>query len=454
MNINSYIPFDKLLDMMLDAVCIVDEQDRIVFVSSACERVFGYRPDEMAGMNIFDLVHPDDRENTFNESRKVMSGNPQMLFENRYIRKDGSTVHIMWTARWSEDHKLRIGVARDITQRKGAELLREAVYDISEAANTAEDLSSLFQQIHQIISSLMPANNFFVALYDAPSQTLSFPYFVDEKHPAPPSGKPDSSARSTEVIRTGEPLLFTAENNPASNLVHIDVGKGSLSWLGVPLKSGDKVTGVLAVQSYSGNTHYTETDLDLLQFVSTQIAAAIERKTMLTRLEYMAQYDPLTGLPNRELFIDRLRVALAHAKRNKTRVALLFIDLDKFKSINDTLGHAAGDELLQLVSGRLNHIVRASDTVARFAGDEFMVLLDGISDKDCISVCAGKIYEVFDDAFVIEQRNIQISPSIGVAVYPDDGEDMEQLLKYADQTMYDAKKQGGNMIQLKGSSGR
>lgn len=454
MEIGPDIPLDKLLDMMLDVVCVVDEQDKIVFVSNACERVFGYTADEMTGMNIFDLMHPDDREKTFNESRMVMSGNPQMLFENRYIHKNGSSTHIMWTARWSDDHRLRIGVARDITKRKNAELKQEAVYAISESAHTALDLHSLFMQIHQIIGGLMPANNFFVALYDAQSQTLSFPCFINEKHETPPSGKLDSSARITEVIRTGKPLLFTAENKlPSTKLVQMDVDKGLISWLGVPLKSDQAVIGVLALQSYSGNTRYTESDMELLQFVSTQIADAIERKTMLTRLEHMAQYDPLTGLPNRELFIDRLQVALAHAKRYQARVALLFIDLDNFKSVNDTLGHAAGDHLLKLVAGRLKQCVRAADTVARFGGDEFVVLLGDINKEDGFLYCAEKIHKVFVSPFVIEHQQIQMSPSIGVAVYPDDGENEEQLLKYADLAMYGAKKQGGNMIQLKGSSG-
>lgn len=428
MEISPDIPLAKLLDLMLDAVCVVNEQDRIVLVSAASEQVFGYRPEEMIGMNIFDLVHPDDREKTFSESRNVISGDLQTLFENRYLRKDGGVVHIMWSAQWSEDHKLRIGVARDVTKRKNAEMMREAVYAISEAANTAQDLPALFKLIHQIVGELIPAKNFFVALYDAPDQTLSYPYFVDERDPAPPSGKIDTSTRIAEVILSGEPLMFSAENTVP------------LSWLGVPLKSGQEVIGVLVVQSHFGIIRYTETDMDLLQFVSTQIATAIARKTMLTRLEYMAQHDQLTGLPNRELFVDRLRVALARAKRNKTFLALLFIDLDKFKSVNDTLGHAAGDHLLQLVAERLNRSVRAADTVARLGGDEFVALLEEINGEESATFCAEKIRKVFAESFDVDQHQIVISPSIGVALYPTHGENEDQLLKHADQAMYEDKR--------------
>lgn len=427
MEISPDLPLAKLLDLMLDAVCVVGDQDRIVFVSAASEQVFGYRPEEMIGMNIFDLIHPDDRGMTFNESRKVISGNLQTHFENRYIRKDGSVVHIMWSAQWSEDHKLRIGVARDITKRKIAEMMREAVYAISEAANTAQDLPDLFKLIHHIVGELMPAKNFYVALYDAPGKTLSYPYFVDERQPVPASGELDSNSLDAKVIRNGKPLL-------------VDTVRDSVSWLGVPLKSGQEVIGLLAVHSYSANIRYTEADMELLQFVSTQIATAIVRKIMQTRLEYMAQYDQLTGLPNRELFVDRLRVALTRAKRNKTLLALLFVDLENFKSVNDTLGHAAGDDLLQLVAGRLNKNVRAADTVARLGGDEFVVLLEGVSDEENAAFCVEKIRKAFVELFEIDRHKMAISPSIGVALYPAHGENEDQLLKYADQAMYEDKR--------------
>lgn len=431
MEISPDFPLAKLLDLMLDAVCVVNEQDRFVFVSAASEQVFGYRPEEMLGMNIFELVHPDDRGKTSNEARKVITGNLQTLFENRYIRKDGSVVHIMWSAQWSEDHKLRIGVARDITKRKNAEMMSEAVYAISEAANTAQDLPDLFKLIHHIVGKLIPAKNFFVALYDAHGQTLSYPYFVDERLPVPASGKLHSNSLNAKVIHNGKPLLA-------------DTDRDSASWLGVPLKSGQEVIGVLAVQSYSGNIRYTETDMDLLQFVSTQIATAIIRKTMQTRLEYMAQYDQLTGLPNRELFVDRLRVALARAKRNKTLLALLFIDLDKFKSVNDTLGHISGDRLLQLVAERLNKNVRAADTVARLGGDEFVVLLDGINGEENATFSMEKIRKAFIELFEIDHHQVAISPSIGMALYPTHGENEDQLLKHADGVMYEDKRKVAN----------
>ncbi|MDT8429185.1 MAG: diguanylate cyclase [Pseudomonadales bacterium] len=443
------ISLNKLLELMLDVVCIVDAEGRFISTSSASEQIFGYTQEEMAKKSVYDLVHPDDLEHTRARALQVQQGESSTQFENRYIRKDGSIVHLMWSARWSEEDNLRIAVARDISQRKQAEHLKEAVYAISEAANVANDLHALFKQIHEIIGRLMPAKNFFVALYDTPSQILSFPYYVDEKHNAPPPGRLDASTRSATIIRTSRPvLLSTVPGSESSGMGHIDVGDGARSWLGVPLKSERQVVGVLAVQSYLSTQKYSEADQELLQFVSGQIAAAIARKTMLTRLEYMAQYDQLTGLPNRELLIDRMRIALARARRDKGQVALLFIDLDKFKVVNDSMGHAAGDHLLQSVAGRLREGVRDTDTVARLGGDEFVVLLEGKLNEEDVIVFARKMRLLFDTPFILDQKAIKLSPSIGVAFYPRHGADETQLLKHADKAMYAAKKQGGNRVEI------
>src|ERR1700726_3525385 len=173
-------PFSSFIDLLMDAVFAVDADARIVFVSSACERIFGYTPQEMIGKNMFDLMAPEDRERTRQSVRDIMSGHPQLHFENRYIRKDGEVVHIMWATRWSPVDQLRIGVARDITERKRVESMQAALYSISEAAYAAEDPIALFQRIHQIVGTLLCADNFSVTLYDEEKDQLSFPYRVDE----------------------------------------------------------------------------------------------------------------------------------------------------------------------------------------------------------------------------------------------------------------------------------
>jgi diguanylate cyclase (GGDEF)-like protein/PAS domain S-box-containing protein len=173
-----------------------------------------------------------------------------------------------------------------------------------------------------------------------------------------------------------------------------------------------------------------------------------ERKATEERISHMAQHDTLTDLPNRALFSDRLRLAIAKASRNRERLAMMFIDLDKFKPVNDTYGHAVGDLLLREVAHRLQHCVRESDTVGRIGGDEFVVLLPAIeSERDALSVAA-KIQFALNQPFVVAGHVLSISSSIGVAIYPDHGTDEMQLAKCADDAMYLAKESGRNNVKL------
>src|SRR5690606_8528400 len=167
--------FAGFADLMLDAVCVVDEIGRFVYLSAACERIFGYRSDELIGTPMIELVAPDDRERTLKAASEIMSGRPNLHFENRYVRKDGRIVHIMWTARWSEKDRLRIAVARDITERKRTESVQTALYMISEAAHAAGDLPELIARLRDIVGTLLPFLSFAVAVCDEKSGRLAFP---------------------------------------------------------------------------------------------------------------------------------------------------------------------------------------------------------------------------------------------------------------------------------------
>ena len=344
----SYTPPVDFLDLLLDAVCVVDPEGRFVFVSAASEQIFGYRPDEMMGRLIFDFVHPDDLDRTRETAEQVMSIGSIRQVENRYIRKDGTIIHIMWTARWLADEKLRIGVARDITQRRRNEALQAAPYAISEASHNSADISSLHAQLHDIVSA------------------LDIPGYNDE-----------------------------------------------------------------------GSQH--DEDKARWQLIAKQVSEAITRREMLDRLRYGAQYDPLTNLPNRQLLSDRIRTTLARARRQQTSFALLFIDLNGFKRVNDSLGHAAGDQLLQLVARRLSQSVRESDTAARLGGDEFVILVERINERHSAQDVADKLRTAFEEPFLLEGTKLVMTPSIGVAVFPFDGEDELTLLRHADNAMYVAK---------------
>jgi diguanylate cyclase (GGDEF)-like protein len=174
--------------------------------------------------------------------------------------------------------------------------------------------------------------------------------------------------------------------------------------------------------------------------------------TMTDELRHMAQHDPLTHLPNRALFNDRLQQELARAKRQHGRFAMLFIDLDHFKPVNDNYGHAIGDQILQQVAKRLQSCVRAMDTVGRIGGDEFVVLMPELSDSESVLMLAEKLRQALFHPFLANGQELSVSASIGVAVYPEDGDDALALMKNADDAMYRAKADGRDRVHLSGTT--
>jgi diguanylate cyclase (GGDEF)-like protein/PAS domain S-box-containing protein len=172
-----------------------------------------------------------------------------------------------------------------------------------------------------------------------------------------------------------------------------------------------------------------------------------ERREQERTIHHMAYHDALTGLPNRILLGDRLAQALAAAKRNATEGALLILDLDRFKDINDTLGHSVGDKLLKAVSGRLTGLLRKSDTVCRMGGDEFVLLLPVIADSNNAALTAAKIVRAFRRPFSCAGNTLKVTASIGIAIFPEDGSDAEAVLKNADIALYRVKESGRNGFQ-------
>jgi diguanylate cyclase (GGDEF)-like protein/PAS domain S-box-containing protein len=173
-----------------------------------------------------------------------------------------------------------------------------------------------------------------------------------------------------------------------------------------------------------------------------------ERRRAEDRLHHLALHDALTGLPNRFLFRERVSQALTQARRYDLQVALLFIDLDRFKEINDSLGHQIGDRLLQVTASRLRGCLRGGDVIARLGGDEFVVSLTALTDGGDATLIAGKILETLHEPFHVGSHELNVSASIGIGVYPADGQDLETLMHAADTAMYHAKKQGRGNCQL------
>jgi two-component system, cell cycle response regulator len=204
----------------------------------------------------------------------------------------------------------------------------------------------------------------------------------------------------------------------------------------------------------SGAKDFISKPLDLME-AKTRIHNMLEVRLLYKQLEHsnralasLALHDALTGLPNRRLLMDRLSLAIAHARRNKRTMAVMYLDLDGFKQINDTLGHAAGDTLLGMVADRLVAAVRQVDTVARLGGDEFVIALWGLSYGDDVGKLVSKVIQAVSQPYSIQGGGVSLTASAGVSIYPTHGEDVETLMKSADLALYEAKRAGKNDYRI------
>jgi len=371
----------------------------------------------------------------------------------------------------------------EIIERKRAEKLQSALFRITDLAITSESLERFYADVHAVVDELIDARNFYIALLGENKQTLQFPYTIDERDPMRKSRR-IGNGLTEFVIETGKPLL--ADRDVISGLAEggkvIQHGPPAYSWLGVPLFQGDEVLGAVVVQSYSPEVKFTQHDQSLLNFVAhnignglarqraqeslrvahaelerrvdertrelaeanTQLRAQInERLRAEQRLTHQATHDALTGLPNRPHLLDRLAAAIERARHGDGQAfAVLFLDLDRFKLVNDSIGHAAGDELLIEVARRITLTVRSNDVVSRLGGDEFAVLMEYADGEENIRELSQRLLSVLARPMWVAGRELYPSASLGIAVWHPRYRNGEELLRDADAAMYRAKEQG------------
>jgi diguanylate cyclase (GGDEF)-like protein len=248
-----------------------------------------------------------------------------------------------------------------------------------------------------------------------------------------------SDSEIKEIIDTDKILIKTSiENN--SYLAPL-LKLGCSNYMISPLKDKDDILGAICIGMIN-EPQDRDVVVDHLSEISDRAAVALSNANWEKKLLHQANFDALTKLPNRYLFHDRLEQALERAKRKELNVAVLFIDLDRFKSVNDSLGHVIGDQLLVGVSSVLLNCVRSCDSVSRFGGDEFTIIVSDVSNEEVdeqTSTLSDRIIEMMSQPIIINDREFYISPSIGIAIYPRDANNFNDLLKNADTAMYEAK---------------
>ena len=255
------------------------------------------------------------------------------------------------------------------------------------------------------------------------------------------------------VQRQQETLVLNA--TATEGLFHNDpyiVEQQPKSILAFPLCSQNQLRGIVYLENRLLQGAFSPGCLKLLKVLTTQISISLENARLYSNLEHIAFHDSLTDLPNRRLLNHRLDQALSNAKKKDLLMAVIFLDLDRFKKINDTLGHGIGDRLLRLFAQRLREALRESDLVSRWGGDEFVVMLPEVSSVEDVGKISQRILDNLKPPFELDSQQLYVQSSIGIAIYPTDGEDASTLLKNADAALYCAKERGRNKYQFSSSS--
>ena len=440
--------YKNIVNNLHEGIIIFDEAFKIKFSNSFFNQLFDYNSNDIQDLRLIDLI----KENQQSIFTSHLSENFNTNLDISLYTKKNILKYIRFSFNKYKQGKenYTLAIIEDISLMKHEEIKKLCIYKISEAIHDSDDLDTLYSEIHTILSNITNVKNFYISLIDWNHKTLSFPYFVDEKDTKP---KPYEIKKGlTEyVINSGESLLLNEEiyNNLIDSNNIEPIGTPCYNWLGVPLKLlNGKTIGMICVQNYNNDYIFKEEDKKILQYVSDQIAMAIKRKIDDIQIHKQAHYDDLTGLTNKALFHDRLETELHHAKRKEELLAVLFIDLDNFKYVNDSMGHDVGDKLLKIISSKLSNSVRKGDTVSRWGGDEFTILLPNIKRISGIFNLCDRILNHNFKNIIIEGQELHITGSIGIAMYPQDGNNPDLLIKNADAAMYKSKELGKNQFHL------
>ena len=421
----------------------MDTNANITFFNEAAQHFFGFSEEEIIGKNVIGTILPaieSTGRDLMELVREIMTHPEHSLEnENENIKKTGERVRILWRNRVIYDS---LGVfagilciALNISERKRpeeelkrAKELSSALKRIKAETRTAQERVSFFADALENSSqpfasgypngTLMMFNRAFADLTGYSADELrSMTWAVDL---TPPEWRDHEATVLEELHRTGNPQLYEKE---------------------YIRKDGTRVLIEVKV-------HLVRDEKGTPAYYYAFVTDITERKRIEEEMKHLAHHDSLTGLPNRTLFKDFLSRLLAQSQRHQKKLAILYLDLDRFKHINDTLGHDIGDKLLKEVAERLKSSIRGSDTVSRISGDEFNIMLSDITSVDDAAVISRNILAAFQKLYTVAGHKLHVTASIGISIYPDDSEDIETLLKYADIAMYHAKEHGRNTYKF------
>jgi diguanylate cyclase (GGDEF)-like protein/PAS domain S-box-containing protein len=417
----------KLDDILnsIDAIIIEFDllQDCITFVNKEIESLLGYPADYWLGQGVdfwWKHVHPDDRDAAMLACDKDIQHGRDHVIEYRFLTAKGSSV-------WLRDY------VSLILENNRLVKLRCMMVDITNLKNAESNL----RRYEHIVSS----SQHFMSFIDRDYKFR----FINDAYKRAFNKTRENIIGHTLSELYGEKFFLTHQKIPFDKALTGEPS-GYEAWFDLPLIGRRYM--IINYTPYYDDKFVSGIIVSAHDITDRKLAEELKRKHE-EKIEHLAYHDVMTNLPNRALFLERLGQVLAQGNRDSSiQAAILFADLDRFKTINDTLGHATGDELLRHMAARMRDVLREGDTVARLGGDEFVILLPRLLTAQEAAQVAAKSVEIMAAPFLIHGHELHVTTSLGISLYPKDGEDVETLLKHADTALYQAKNLGRNQYQF------
>ena len=458
-----------IVDTVPDFIYVKDVSGYFQLANKAwlAERNLGR--EDLVGKTVFDIFPPELAERSATQDAEIIRTGIPLLEKEQAVTlrtPDGTTTDIRWASvtkvpmRDAAGNVIgTVGISRDITERKLSVQRREMEHAVTRVLAEAETLAKAIPRIIQTICETMGWHC--GARWEMDKEagllrcretwgidTAEIRAFVATTRERVVEPVPVGQGLVRRTYAAAKPVWITdIMRDEAFKRRELAAQADLHGAFGFPLIGGNEVLGVMEF-FHRDVREPDEMLIQIAESIGSQIGQYMVRMQAEEAVKFVATHDALTGLPNRIMFNQRLTHALAQAERYETRLAVFFIDLDRFKIINDTLGHESGDLLLREVAKRLTDNLRAADTVARLGGDEFVVLIEQVVDPHDLTGVAQKLIAALSAGFRLSGQEYHVTASIGVSTYPDDGADLQTLLKNADIAMYRAKEQGRNAFQF------
>jgi len=454
--------FKAFVQHSSDVVGVVDTAGTITYVSPSVTAVFGYEPDALVGHNIVDYVHPDDVDIGF-RTIGALADRPFETdsFSVRLRHADGSWrwTDTMCTNQMNEPAVRGIvGNFRDVTERRRTDMFgareTEVLEQILRGAPIPQTLELLLEAVEDYVADadttirLFDSENQALHRVAAPSLAQEFISVIDDRlAPVVLDAERAYNARLESVVI--EDIEHEDRFRELDELRAWALAQGYRAFWSVPIRKpdDDRLLGLLAAYVKVARAP-TDDERAIMERVRNIVGVATDRAAHTRQLGHLALHDTLTDLPNRALAVERLDGALERLHDRESMVAVLFLDLDRFKIVNDGLGHDTGDELLVAVGRRLAATVRRNDTVARFGGDEFVIVCESLGDLHQVEELADRAIAALSEPFALERAEVVVTASIGIAVTTRATDRASSLLRDADAAMYRAKSRGGARYEL------